>query len=97
MLRTKNLRCLKEFSISKLSKHKRGASRFSVDIFSSHNTENFQGGELLCSRKFLISKNSMDKMVVDIRSFRLKIEVFCLRLPNMFERGTFSFSEGFGF
>ena len=32
-------------------------SRFSVDIFLSHSTENFRRGTLLCSRKLLVSKS----------------------------------------
>ena len=40
---------------------KRGLSRFSVEIFMSHNAENFRKGILLFLRKFLVSKNFMDE------------------------------------
>ena len=40
---------------------KEGVSRFSVEVVLSYSTENFRNGTLPGFRKFLVSKNPMDK------------------------------------
>ena len=42
-------------------RRREGVLRFSVGKLLSRSTHNFRRGTLLCSRKFLVSKNFMDK------------------------------------
>ena len=58
-----------------------GASRLSVEILSSHSTENLRRGNL-CFRKFLVSKNVKDKRERGHHDFPSKL--CCLTVPKNF-------------
>ena len=47
--------------VSKKIFHRKGISLFTAENFLSHSTETFRRGNLLCFRKFFVSKNFMDK------------------------------------
>ena len=62
------------FRVSKKFMRKRGITRFSVQIFMSHSTENFCRGTLLWFRNFLVSKRfrGRKKEVGSVTIFRRK-------------------------
>ena len=66
------------FLVSKKIWVRRGVSRFSVEIFTSHSAENFRKGILLFLRKFLVSKIFMDEKG-GITFFRLNLFVLLYR------------------
>ena len=59
-------------------------------IFLSHITDKHRRGNLLCSRKILVSKNVRDKRGGENRNFPLK--VYCFTVPNKFVGERFSVS-----
>ena len=74
--------------------HKRAMSRFLVEKFFSHRTETFRRGTLLCFKKFLLSKNSMDKGGGrEYHDFSSKI--CCHTVPKNFPGELFPVSEKF--
>ena len=81
--------------VSKQLLHRSGTSRFSVESFSSHGTENLRNGTLLCFINFPLSKEFLDKHggMGDITIF---FQNFCCRtVPINFVGEPFSVSELF--
>ena len=62
-----------------------GVSRFSVENFLSHSTENFRRGTLLCLRKILASKNVKDERV---RVSRFSVGIVLSHSTDKFHTGT---------
>ena len=67
-------------------------SRVSVEKFSSHIAEQLRRGTLLCSRKFLVSKNVRDPREGGVSRF--SVENFLSHSAENFCRGTHSLISG---
>ena len=68
------------FLVSKKFMIKRGISRISIENSLSHSFEKLRRGNLLCSRKILLSKNDRDKRGGVYQIFPSIF--FCLTVPN---------------
>ena len=69
-----------------------GASRLSVEILSSHSTENLRRGNL-CFRKFLVSKNVKDKRKRERGASRLSLENLFSHRTEQLRRGNLCFRK----
>ena len=65
-----------------------GVSRFSIGNFLSHSAEKLRGGTFLCFRKFLVSKNFMDKNGGREGVSQFSIENLLSHSTEKFRRGT---------
>ena len=68
-----------------------GVSRFSKGNLLSHSTEKFRGGTFLCFKKFLLSKNIMDKRVGGGKEYHVNLSLFMSHSTKKFRRRTFPF------
>ena len=73
--------------------HKRGMSRFSVEIFLSHGTENLRNGPLPCLGKFPLSKKFLGNNGGMGEYHDFLSEIFCRTVPKTLVTEPFCVSE----
>ena len=70
-------------------------SRISIESLLSQTIDKLRRGSILCSTKYLVSKNYRDKRGREFHDF--PSQLFCLTVPNHFVEESFCVSESFGY